>query len=242
MINVRCDFGEFLYLSLGVWMERNQFIVPPDTHDTTATLTGFSDASDTDPLNLSSASTSSLSSSRNSDSFRGQNLQGAWGSSNITAAARIRRNIGQNVLPSRPTTPGSRRGSFGESSLSGSSTPQRHPSNTDLRSLLSSSGSAGPTPRPAHPSPWKPKDNQDLNRSHSSDDRRPSDGNRQDRRRGGGAGGGGAGKKGSGYYRSVSDNSFAQGQRHHGRGGGGANKRHYNNPRQPASEPINKRK
>ena len=60
-------------------------------------------------------------------------------------------------------------------------------------------------------------------------------------RGGGGKGPVGGGKnRGSGYYRSVSDNSFAQG---HYRGrGGGASRRGGGHPRQPTSEPVNRAK
>lgn len=175
----------------------------------------------------SESTTTSLSSAQDTvSSSNGQTLQGAWGSTNTTAAAMIRKNIGQNILPSHPITPGnSRRGS--DTSGSGSSTPQRYPSNNDLRLPLAKPGN-----------PWKPKSSQDLNRCRSSDENKVSDGQRHGKAW---PSGGGGGKKQTGnYYRSVSDNSCAQGvgQRYH-QGRGGKNR---GTARQPYSEPVHKRK
>ena len=191
-------FGRFI----GVWLDRIPLIVP-DSMDSALTLTPATP--DADPLTLSSTGSSSSLSSRNPDAYRGQPLQGAWGSNNVPAAVHIRKRLDESI-PSHPRTPDAR----GDS---GSPVPWKTQSSNQN-------------------TPWKPKMSQDLSRSRSS----------EGRTRGGvGKGPSGGGKKGgSGYYRSVSDNSFAQG---HYRGrGGGASRRGGGYPRQPTSEPVNRAK
>ena len=215
----------FVTMVTGIWLDRNQLC--PDSHDSTITITPSPEVS---YPSINSQKDSSKSSS--SSSSGGQLLQGAWGSSTVTAATMIKKTIGQTVLPSRPTTlrGNSIRGS--DTSSSGSSTPQRYPSNNDLRLSLAKAGN-----------PWKPKPAQDLSRSRSSDENKLTDGQRQGKVWP--SGGGGAGKRGTDkYYRSVSDSTCVQGvgQRYNqsGQGRGGNKTRGTRKP--SSSEPLHKRK
>lgn len=249
-----------------MWLDRNHLLsVPPsesvDNSTVKWTISPFTpDAADTVASSSSIASIKEPSLSKDSDAIN-SSLQGAWGSSKMTAAAMIKKNIGPNVLPSRSmTTPGgsSRRSSSGESDLSGN-TSSRYPSNSGLK-LSSSCGSNSDL--------WKSKssirDNQEYGRSQSSgernryyrNDRKNTGGMGGDKEQGGGRGtrntggvggdkelGGGRGTRrgnsGGTYYRSVSDVPGGQQRQRGGGGGGGAGNRRGH--RQPYSEPHNKR-
>ena len=223
---------DVFFFSIGVWLERTSFFIPDSNNsiqDSLVTITPPPPTSTptSNPI-LHSASTPNLPATQKDTptSSVKQPLLGAWGASNTTAAQIIKKNLSHNVLPSRPKTPGSRRGSV-VTSESGGSTPQRYPSNTDLTI----------TPMTNQENRWKPKDDPMLNRSRSSDERKSAEHSRQDRPAIRGRGQYGDGKKGGSYYRSVSDNSSARG-RVRGRGGKGRG----DGSRHPSSEPTNKRK
>ena len=168
----------------------------------------------------------STNSSNKSNELKGQPLQGVWGTSRMTAAAMIKQNLSQSsLLPSRAVTPMS--STTGSRASSGSNTPQRYPSNTDL--------SFGEQHHPPQSKPFRAKSNQEFSRSRSGEGRHFEKQRSNDRReKGKGKYVHGGQEQGSGsYFRSVSDNSYAQ---ERGRGGRRHNYRFAPN-KHPSSEP-----
>ena len=168
-------------------------------------------------------SVTSTSSSNKSNEYKGQPLQGVWGKSGMTGAAMIKRNLSQSsfLLPSHAVTP------TGSRASSGSNTPQRYPSNTDL--------SFNEQHHPPQSKPFRAKSNQEFSRSQSGEGRHFEKQRSYDRReKGKGKYMHGGQVQGSGsYLRSVSDNSYAQ---ERGRGGRRHNYRFAPN-KHPSSEP-----